>query len=109
MSMQGGSAMRGIRLLIAMVRADVYGSGAFGPEVAGAARVLTASGRVTLWAVGGAGLGLTAGFVGFRRLAPEAQNGRLVGIIITGLLGLSGGLAWGLWRERRRPAARDAA
>jgi hypothetical protein len=101
--------MRGIRLLIAMVRADVYGSGAFGPEVAGAARVLTASGRVTLWAVGGAGLGLAAGFVGFRWLAPEAQNGRLVGIIITGLLGLSGGLAWGLWRERRRPAARDAA
>jgi hypothetical protein len=101
--------MRGIRLLIAMVRADVYGSGAFGPEVAGAARVLTASGRVTLWAVGGAGLGLAAGFVGFRWLAPEAQNGRLVGIFITGLLGLSGGLAWGLWRERRRPAARDAA
>jgi hypothetical protein len=101
--------MRGIRLLIALVRADVYGSGAFGPDVARAARLLTASGRVTLWAVGGTGLGLAAGFVGFRWLAPEAQNGPLVGIFITGLLGLLGGLAWGLWRERRRPAARDAA
>lgn len=101
--------MRGIRLLIALVRADVYGSGAFGPDVARAARLLTASGRVTLWAVGGAGLGLATGFVGFRWLAPEAHNGPLVGIFVPGLLGLLGGLAWGLWRERRRPAARDAA
>jgi len=101
--------MRGIRLLIALVRADVYGSGAFGPDVARAARLLAASGRVTLWAVGGAGLGLAAGLVGFRWLAPEAHNGPLVEFFITSLLGLLGGLAWGLWRERRRPAARDAA
>ena len=100
--------MRGIRLLIALVRADAYGSGAFGPEVARAARLLAASGRVTLWAVGGAGLGLALGFVGFLWLAPEAHDGPLEGISITGLLGLLIGLAWGLWRERRRPAPRDA-
>jgi hypothetical protein len=101
--------MRGIRLLISLVRADAYGSGAFGPDVARAARLLAASGRVTLWAVGGGGLGLAMGLVGFLWLAPEAHNGPLVGICIAGFLGLLGGLAWGLWRERRRPAARDTA
>jgi hypothetical protein len=104
--------MRGIRLLIALLRADAYGSGAFGPDVARAARaarLATASGRVTLWAVGGGGLGLAMGFVGFRGSLPRGIMAPLVGIFITGLLGLLGGLAWGLWRERRRPVARDAA
>jgi hypothetical protein len=100
--------MRGIRLLIALVRADAYGSGAFGPDVARAARLLAASGRVTLWAVGGVGLGLAAWFVGFFWLAPAAHHDAFEGIVITGLLGLLGGLAWGLWRERRRHSRASA-
>jgi hypothetical protein len=101
--------MRGIRLLVALVRADAYGSGAFGPHVARAARRLAASGRVALWAVGVGGLGSALGFFGPRWLAPGANEGPLLGILIAGLLGFLGGLAWGLWRERGRPSSRDAA
>jgi hypothetical protein len=101
--------MRGIRLLIALLRADVYGSGAFGPQVARASRLLAAYARVTLRAVGGCGLGVVLGILGYLWLAPEEPHGRLVGIFLTGLLGLLGGLAWGLWRERGRSLERDAA
>jgi hypothetical protein len=101
--------MRGIRLLIALVRADAYGSGAFGPQVARAARLLAVYARVTLWTIGGCGLGVALGISGCLWLAPEEPQGRLVGISLTGLLGSLGGLAWGLWRERGRSSQRDAA
>jgi hypothetical protein len=101
--------MRGIRLLVALVRADAYGSGAFGPDVARAARRLAAWGRVALWSVGVSGLGLALGFFGPRWLAPGTNEAPLQGILIAGLLGFLGGLAWGLWRERGRPSSRDAA
>jgi len=101
--------MRGIQLLVALVRADAYGSGAFGPHVARAARRLAASGRVALWAVGVGGLGLALGFIGWRWLAPGANARPLLGTPLAGLLGFLVGLAWGLWRERGRPSARDAA
>jgi len=100
--------MRGIQLLLAMLRADVYGSGAFGPQVARAARLLAAYGRVTLWAVGMGGLGLAVGFLGSLWLGPEAEDTR-VGMFVGGPLGLVGGLAWGLWRERGRLSTRDVA
>ena len=100
-------AMRGIRLLLALVRADVYGSGAFGPQVARGARRLAAYGRVVLWTVGVGGLGLALGFLGSLWLAPEARQGALMGIFVTGALGLLAGLVWGLWRERGRPSRRD--
>lgn len=83
--------MRGFRILLAELRSDVYGSGAFGPHVARAARLLAASGRVALWAVAVGSLGAVLG------------TG-----VVSGLLGLLGGLAWGLWRERRRHSSRDA-
>jgi hypothetical protein len=102
------TAMRGVGLLVALLRADAYGSGAFGPEVARASRLLAAAIRVALWAFGGAGLGSVSGFFGSRWLAPGADEGRLPGILIGGLLGLLGGLAWGLWRERGRSSARAA-
>jgi hypothetical protein len=94
--------MRGIRLLVALLRADAYGSGAFGPEVARAARRLAADGRAALWAIGAGGLGMALGFFGSRLLAPEARPSPLVGLMVVGTLGFLGGLAWGLWRERRR-------
>jgi len=100
--------MRGLRLLVALLRADAYGSGAFGPEVARAARLLAASGRVALWALGVGGLGLALGFFGPRWLGSGASEGPRPGRLTAGLLGFLGGLAWGLWRERGRPSSRDA-
>jgi hypothetical protein len=101
--------MRGIQLLVALMRADVYGSGAFGPRVARAARLLASCGRVALWAVGVGGLGLALGFFGSLWLDPETHQGSLRGILVPGVLGLLCGSAWGLWRERRRPFGRDTA
>ena len=100
--------MRGIQLLISLLREDVYGSGAFGPHVARAAQLLAAGGRVALWSVVAGGLGLALGFLGSRWLDPEPQGAR-VRILVTGLLGSLGGLAWGVWRERGRLSRRDAA
>lgn len=101
--------MRGIRLLVALVRADAYGSGAFGPHVARAARHLAAAARVALWAVGIGGLGLALGFFGPRWLGPGANESPLLEMFLAGLLGFLCGLAWGLWRERGRASSRDAA
>ena len=100
--------MRGIQLLFALLRADVYGSGAFGPEVARASRLLAASGRVGLWAVGMGSLGAVVGCFGTRWLAHGTTQGQSAGVV-SGLVGALGGLAWGLWRERGRRSLRDAA
>jgi hypothetical protein len=100
--------MRGIQLLLAVLRADVYGSGAFGPQVARAARLLAASGRVALWAVGMGSIGAVLGSFGPRWLAPGTTPGPWPGMV-SGLLGVLGGLSWGLWRERGRRSSRDAA
>ena len=102
------SVTRGIQLLLALLRADAYGSGAFGPEVARAARLLAASGRVALWAVGMGGLGAVLGSLGPRWLGPGTTQGPWVGVVF-GLVGVLGGLAWGLWRERGRRSSRGAA
>jgi len=45
-----------------------------------------------------------AGFVGPMILTPNANQGPLLGIFITGPLGLLGGLAWGAIRAERRRA-----
>ena len=100
--------MRGIQLLLALLRGDVYGSGAFGPEVARAARLLAASGRVVLWVFGMGSLGSVLGVLASRWAAPGTNQGPLP-VIVSGLLGSLGGLAWGLWRERGRRSSRDAA
>jgi hypothetical protein len=93
-------AFRGIQLLLAMLQADVYGSGAFGPHVARAARLLAAAGRVALWAVGMGGLGAVVGSLGPRWLPPGTTQAP--GAVVAGVVGALGGLACGLWRERGR-------
>ena len=100
--------MRGIRLLLAVLRADVYGSGAFAPQVARAARLLAASGRVALWAVGMGSIGAVLGSLAPRWLAPGTTPAPWPGMV-SGLVGVLGGLSWGLWRERGRRSSRDAA
>jgi hypothetical protein len=92
--------MRGLRLLVAMLRADVYRSGAFGPY---AAPALAALRRVSSWALGMGALGGAWGW--FAPWLPAgADAGPLLSAFITGSLGLLAGVAWGLWRERRRGA-----
>ena len=51
------------------------------------------------------GLGsFLAGFVGPMLLTPDANQGPMLGIFITGPLGLLAGLAWGAVRAERRRA-----
>ncbi len=54
------------------------------------------------------GLAFAAGFFGPILLAPEANQGPLLGIFITGPAGLVLGLAWGAWRAWRRRAGDGA-
>jgi len=98
--------MRGIQLLIAMLRADVYRSGAFGPL---AAPALAALGRVVRRAFGLGALGAVAGLFGDLWLGSGAALTSLLIAAVAGLLGLLAGGAWGLWRERGRPSPEDVA
>lgn len=50
-----------------------------------------------------------AGFFGPMLLAPEANQGPLLGLFITGPAGLLLGAAWGGWRAWRRRAGAAAA
>ena len=52
------------------------------------------------------GVAFAAGFFGPILLAPDANQGPLLGIFITGPLGFAVGLAWGVWREIRRAAVK---
>lgn len=47
-------------------------------------------------------VGFALGFFGPLILAPDANQGPLLGIFITGPIGFFGGLAWGLLRAARR-------
>ncbi|HUL02666.1 MAG TPA: hypothetical protein VLV16_05475 [Gemmatimonadales bacterium] len=48
------------------------------------------------------GIAFLAGFVGPMIVTPGANQGPLLGIFITGPIGLVVGLLWGLWRAARR-------
>ena len=63
---------------------------------------------MALWAIALGGLGFLLGFFGPLWLAPEANQGPLLGIFITGPVGFFLGIVWGLWRERRRASLLSA-
>ena len=54
------------------------------------------------WAAGLGLLGFLAGFFGPLVLIPSANQGPLLGYLITGPAGVVAGAALGLWREWRR-------
>jgi hypothetical protein len=62
--------------------------------------------RVLGWAAGLGLVGFLAGFYGPLVLTPDANQGPLLGYLITGPAGVVVGAAVGLWREARRWAAR---
>lgn len=55
-----------------------------------------------LWAVGLGAAGFVLGFYGPMIFAPQANQGPLLGIFITGPGGFFVGLAWGIWRAMRK-------
>lgn len=61
-------------------------------------------GRILLPAFVVGGIGFIAGFFGPILLTPEANQGPLLGIFITGPLGFVFGLGWGVFREAQRMA-----
>jgi hypothetical protein len=60
--------------------------------------------RVLVPALAVGTIGFAAGFFGPVILTPEANQGPLLGIFVTGPLGFVVGLGWGVWRESRRAA-----
>ena len=64
--------------------------------------------RVLKWTIGAGALGFVPGFFGPMLLPPGANQGPLLGILITGPTGLALGLCIGLWREWRRPPGDSA-
>jgi len=63
---------------------------------------VSASLRVFGWGLAVGGLGFVLGFFGPILVTPEANQGPLLGIFITGPLGFIAGLFIGAWKERRR-------
>jgi hypothetical protein len=61
-------------------------------------------GKILLPAFVLGGIGFIAGFFGPILLTPEANQGPLLGIFITGPLGFVFGLGWGVFRETQRAA-----
>jgi hypothetical protein len=63
--------------------------------------MLAASWRIVVWSFAVGAICFAAGFFGPMILAPGANQGPLLGILITGPLGVLAGLLVGLWRELR--------
>lgn len=91
--------MFGVSILIVLVLILAYRYGVFGhrQKLDFAAQM-----RVALLAIGLGGAGFIVGFFGPILFFPEANQGPLLGIFITGPLGFFFGLVWGLWREHQR-------
>ncbi len=88
----------GIALLAVLILAVALDYGAFGDRWRGVAR--RSLGPALL--VGG--IGFAAGFFGPMLFAPDADQGPLLGIFITGPAGFLVGLIYGVVREVRRTA-----
>lgn len=61
--------------------------------------------RILRWAIVFGGVGFVLGFFGPMILAPDANQGPMLGIFITGPLGALAGAAYGLWHELRGTGA----
>ncbi|HEY9506791.1 MAG TPA: hypothetical protein VIQ27_12505 [Gemmatimonadales bacterium] len=83
----------GLLLLTVLVLAVLLDYGAFGARWRGIVR------RAVRPALLLGGIGFAAGFFGPMLLAPEANQGPLLGIFITGPAGFVLGLAYGVVRE----------
>jgi hypothetical protein len=93
-----------VELLILLVLALLLNSGGFGERWRGTVRLALPR----AFAVGG--IGFVLGFFGPLLLTPDANQGPLLGIFITGPVGFLLGLLWGTGREwRRRRSSRAAA
>ncbi len=82
----------GLILLVVLVLAVAMHYGAFGERWRWRFR------RAMAPALLAGGVGFAAGFFGPLIFAPEANQGPLLGIFITGPLGFLGGLVWGVFR-----------
>lgn len=90
----------GTLLLLALAAAVLLHYGVLGPRWRERVR------RALYPAFVAGGVGFALGFFGPMLLAPDANQGPMLGIFITGPLGFLGGLVWGIGRElvRRRDA-----
>ena len=61
--------------------------------------------RVMKWAFVIGSISFAAGFFGPIVFAPDANQGPLLGIFITGPLGFVAGFVFGIWKETRRGSA----
>lgn len=66
---------------------------------------MSALARVLKWAFGIGFISFAAGFFGPIIVAPDANQGPLLGIFITGPLGFVAGFVFGIWKEARRGSA----
>ncbi len=65
--------------------------------------------RVLFWAIVVGAVAFAAGFFGPIVFAPDANQGPLLGIFITGPAGFVAGALYGIWREWRRPPGAPSA
>jgi hypothetical protein len=82
-----------LSILLLLVLAVAVGVGAFGELW----QVRFRRAMLPAFVVGG--IGFAAGFFGPIIFAPEANQGPLLGIFITGPIGFMLGLAWGIFRS----------
>ena len=87
----------GLILLVVLGLAVAMHYGAFGERWRSRFRLAMAPALLA------GGIGFAAGFFGPLIFAPEANQGPLLGIFITGPLGFLSGLAWGVFRAARDP------
>ena len=92
----------GFALLVLLIFAALLHYGAFGERWRGGVRRAVGPALVV------GGIGFAAGFFGPMLLAPDANQGPLLGIFVTGPVGFLAGLAYGVVRELRRDGRSSA-
>jgi hypothetical protein len=87
----------GVILLVILMLAVALHYGAFGDRWRSRFRRAMAPALLV------GGIGFAAGFFGPMIFAPDANQGPMLGIFITGPLGFLAGLAWGVFRAATEP------